>query len=83
MTIIRFPDRRDTRSPEVSNQQTQAAGEVYFPMNRDENEAVRHFALTMAEKLLRDKELNHAAPLLVDKVIRMLINESRDGWDRR
>ena len=43
----------------------------------DEKEAVRYFALTMAEKLLKDRELNQAAPFLVDKIIRMLINESR------
>lgn len=42
-----------------------------------ENDAVRRFALRIAEKIFRDPELNQTAPLLVDKVVMMLISASR------
>lgn len=41
------------------------------------SEAVRHFALTIAEKILNDYEINNTAPYMVDKIIRILIKESR------
>lgn len=40
-------------------------------------QAVRQFALTIAARLRDDAELNRTAPLLVDKVILLLIKESR------
>ena len=41
------------------------------------NIAVRDFALKIATQLRNDDELNRRAPYLVDKVIMLLIKESR------
>ncbi|WP_058973891.1 hypothetical protein [Type-D symbiont of Plautia stali] len=38
---------------------------------------VREFALNIASQLRNDRELNNHAPYLVDKVIMLLIKESR------
>lgn len=88
MTIIRFPGRgpcviaQSNPCPTCIPHQTgdptlQATDRSLQLAIAREREAVRHFALTMAEKILTDSELNHTAPLLVDKIVRMLVNESR------
>ncbi len=82
MTVIRFPDSKTARPPEAGALQTQAEAEDDLPLLRNENQAVRHFALAIAEKLLKDQELNHAAPMLVDRVIRMLVNASREVLEK-
>jgi len=38
---------------------------------------VREFALSLAVKILNDSELNKSAPFLVDKMVMLLIKESR------
>ncbi|OQP30706.1 hypothetical protein [Pantoea latae] len=82
MTVIRFPDSKTARPPEGAEQTIQAEREDYLPVSRGDNQAVRHFALTLAEKLLKDQELNHVAPMLVDRVVRMLVNESREVLEK-
>ena len=92
MTVIRFPDRRKLAAAEgpfrsfsglsATNKGLSQRSELlqrsqHMRCNGD-NEAVRHFALMIADKLLSDPELNHAAPFMVDKIVRMLVNESRD-----
>jgi uncharacterized protein YbaR (Trm112 family) len=85
MTVIRFPDRKlleiyacpACMPNETGTSKSQAVEEPSQSVIAGENEAVRHFALTIAEKLLKDRELNHAAPFLVDKIVRMLVEESR------
>ena len=88
MTVIRFtapepvvnaddgsrlagcPHERDTpisRAMETTHQALSAR----------ERQAVRQFALKMAEKMLQDAELNQAAPFVVDKIVRLLVSESR------
>ncbi|MFJ5158955.1 hypothetical protein ACIP6T_07250 [Pantoea sp. NPDC088449] len=37
----------------------------------------REFALAFSKKLLEDNELNAIAPFVIDKIVVMLINESR------
>ena len=87
MKVISFSDRKalviaDSYAcpapvpNETGNPKSQVVEESYQPVIAGENRAVRHFALTIAEKLLKDRELNHAAPFLVDKIVRMLVNES-------
>ncbi|MER0127753.1 hypothetical protein [Franconibacter daqui] len=92
MTVIRFPDRQKLATAEVQNRAFSGLSEtkkeqaqVAEPLQRSrrteyagDNEAVRHFALMIADKLLRDPELNHAAPFMVDKIIRMLVIASHD-----
>lgn len=43
----------------------------------DKNEVIRHFALSFAEMLRNDKALNQSAPLIIDKIVVMLMSESR------
>jgi hypothetical protein len=38
---------------------------------------IREFALSLAVKILNDSELNKSAPFLVDKMVMLLIKESR------
>ncbi|MDW8844560.1 hypothetical protein SD961_01405 [Erwinia sp. MMLR14_017] len=91
MTVIHFPDRKWLALPDgisrpvsvfskKNNAHSQAIASAEsgpFSKHKGDNEAVRHFALMVADQLLKDRELNHAAPFLVDKVVRMLIDESR------
>jgi len=41
------------------------------------SKAIREFALSLAVKILNDSELNKSAPFLVDKMVMLLIKESR------
>lgn len=41
------------------------------------NKDIREFALSLAVKILNDSELNKSAPFLVDKMVMLLIKESR------
>lgn len=43
----------------------------------DKNEAIRRFALSFAERLRNDNALNQSAPLIIDKIVVMLMSESR------
>ncbi|WP_336242641.1 hypothetical protein [Enterobacter cloacae] len=89
MTVIRFPDRQRSGDAEGQNrffsgfceaeeelQLRESEPESHRPALGSDNEAVRHFALMIADKLLRDPEFNHAAPFMVDKIIRLLVSES-------
>ncbi|WP_243079546.1 hypothetical protein [Pantoea sp. MQR6] len=90
MTVIRFPDRKlleiyactACMPNESGAPKSQAVEEPSQSVIAGEKQAVRHFALIIAEKLLTDREFNHAAPFLVDKIVRMLVEESRCIQDK-
>lgn len=86
MTVIKFPgsiasmkvDKYEPLSCASADLPLRERGDRVNWQDRADNEdAVRHFALLIAEKILRDPELNQLAPLLVDKVVVMLVNASR------
>lgn len=89
MTIVSFPGcRRPEPQANVPvgqplselDQKRLAFIESFEPETQpvmNQSEAVRHFALSVAEKLRQDPELNNLSPLLVDKVVMMLVKESR------
>ncbi|ORM68927.1 hypothetical protein [Pantoea rwandensis] len=65
MNVIKFPN---PQQQQVEHSQ----------LNHEiKNIAVRDFALKIATQLRNDDELNSRAPYLVDKVIMLLIKESR------
>ncbi len=72
MTIIHFPG---SRQPAPKNPRSIHPAIPQENINQDE--AVRHFALTVAAKIRNDPELNHIAPFIVDKIIMLLVQESR------
>lgn len=81
MAVIPFPGRHSPAAPvrnirELSNviHANDGHGRTACVEN---NDAVRHFALSVAAKLLSDRELNQAAPFTVDKIVRLLMTESR------
>lgn len=65
MNVIKFPN---------SQQQEVEHSQLIYEIK---NIAVRDFALKIATQLRNDDELNRRAPYLVDKVIMLLIKESR------
>lgn len=90
MAVIHFLDRQKLAASEgkirtfsglngANEEQSQLAGSLIRSQSTvctENNEAVRHFALMIAGKLLNDPQLNQAAPFIVDKIIRMLMIES-------
>lgn len=72
VTIIHFPGPRQS-VPKAPKSIHPAIPQE----NINQDEAVRHFALTVAAKIRNDPELNHIAPFIVDKIIMMLVQESR------
>ncbi|MBS0879487.1 hypothetical protein JK231_02580 [Pantoea sp. JGM49] len=65
MSVIHFPNQYpDSRPSDCES--TQA-----------DKQKVREFALNIAAQLRNDPELNKQAPYLVDKVILLLMKESR------
>lgn len=65
MNVIAFPNRK--------NRDAEPGPEI----DVTEHQAIRDFALNIAMHLRSDDELNRRAPFLVDKVIMLLIKESR------
>ncbi len=43
----------------------------------DDYAAIRQFALDIATKIRSDPDLNHVSPVLIDKIVMMLVRESR------
>lgn len=82
MAVIPFPDRDKAAVPEDNSQTLPGLRDAHQDYGRmpctENNDAVRHFALRVAGKLLSDPELNQAMPFLVDKIVRVLMTESRD-----
>ncbi|WP_343550532.1 hypothetical protein [Pantoea sp.] len=68
MNIINFPTGKPAACLDVA---TSAA------IDDTECRIIREFALKIAAQLHNDVEINHIAPLLVDKVIVLLMKESR------
>ncbi len=66
MSVIRFPNQHPACRPSGS-ESTQA-----------DKQKIREFALNIAAQLRNDPELNKQAPYLVDKVILLLMKESRE-----
>lgn len=91
MKVISFPGchRPDAQQPEgliselsETDQRRIAFIQSMEPLTtpdvlQQDSQSVRAFALSVAEKLRCDPELNSQAPLLVDKVVMMLVKESR------
>lgn len=68
MNIINFPQRERV----VCLETTRSAD-----IDPTDCRIIREFALKIAMQLRSDAEINHIAPLLVDKVIVLLMQESR------
>lgn len=83
MAVIPFPDRVKPAVPEDNSRTLPGLRDAHQDYSRTpcskNNDAVRHFALRVAGKLLSDPELNQAMPFLVDKIVRVLMTESRDS----
>lgn len=83
MAVIPFPHRVKPAVPEDNSQTPSGILDARQDSSRmpcTENiDAVRHFALRVAGKLLSDPELNQAVPFLVDKIVRVLMTESRNS----
>lgn len=83
MAVIPFPDRQKPAAPEgkvcTFSGLTEANEEHSRTAWAENNDAVRYFALRIAGKLLSDPELNQAAPFMVDKIVRMLMTESKNS----
>lgn len=83
MAVIPFPDRHSPAAPvrnirELSNviHANEGHGRTVCVEN---NDAVRRFALSVAAKLLSDRELNQAAPFMIDRIVRLLMTESKNS----
>lgn len=81
MAVIPFPDRHSPAAPVRNIRELSSVIHAKEDRGRtacvENNDAVRCFALSVAAKLLNDRELNQAAPLMIDKIVRLLMTESR------
>ena len=88
MNVMDFPTyRKNTQGSErddlieIIDELIQIIIELQFNSSTQSDEKgskdVREFALSLAVKILNDSELNKSAPFLVDKMVMLLIKESR------
>lgn len=88
MNVMDFPTyRKNTQGSErddlieIIDELIQIIIELQFNSSTQPDEKgskdVREFALSLAVKILNDSELNKSAPFLVDKMVMLLIKESR------
>lgn len=88
MNVMDFPTyRKNTQGSErndlieIIDELIQILIELQFNSSTQPDEKgskdVREFALSLAVKILNDSELNKSAPFLVDKMVMLLIKESR------
>lgn len=88
MNVMDFPTyRKNTQGSErydlieIIDELIQIIIELQFNSSIQPDEKgsknIREFALSLAVKILNDSELNKSAPFLVDKMVMLLIKESR------
>lgn len=88
MNVMDFPTyRKNTQGSErddlieIIDELIQIIIELQFNSSAQPDEKgskdIREFALSLAVKILNDSELNKSAPFLVDKMVMLLIKESR------
>lgn len=88
MNVMDFPTyRKNTQGSErddlieIIDELIQIIIELKFNASTQPDEKgskdIREFALSLAVKILNDSELNKSAPFLVDKMVMLLIKESR------
>lgn len=88
MNVMGFPTYRKTTQGserddliEIIDELIQIIIELQFNSSTQPDEKgskdIREFALSLAVKILNDSELNKSAPFLVDKMVMLLIKESR------
>lgn len=88
MNVMDFPTyRKNTQGSErddlieIIDELIQIIIELQFNSSTQPDEKgskdIREFALSLAVKILNDSELNKSAPFLVDKMVMLLIKESR------
>ncbi|KAA8728734.1 hypothetical protein [Ewingella americana] len=88
MNVMDFPTyRKNTQGSErddlieIIDELIQIIIELQFNSSTQSDEKgskdIREFALSLAVKILNDSELNKSAPFLVDKMVMLLIKESR------
>lgn len=88
MNMMDFPTyRKNTQGSErddlieIIDELIQIIIELQFNSSTQSDEKgskdIREFALSLAVKILNDSELNKSAPFLVDKMVMLLIKESR------
>jgi len=88
VNVMGFPTYRKTTQGserddliEIIDELIQIIIELQFNSSTQPDEKgskdIREFALSLAVKILNDSELNKSAPFLVDKMVMLLIKESR------
>lgn len=88
MNVMDFPTyRKNTQGSErddlieIIDELIQIIIELQFNSSTQPDEKgskdIREFALSLAVKILNDSELNKSAPFLVDKMVILLIKETR------